>query len=939
MKSKKLLLVMTAATLVVGLSSCTSKSQVSTGSDTATSASVAPVAHDIAIEKDEHVNVYTSVKSALAGVNVVVTAVVEGDSYLYSEAITMNGTALTMTPDSINAGVITGSFTMPDEAVTIKAVSTLVTYKVNLTVPDGVAGLFFDQAPTDALIEAGTYTTSLEDGVMGKTYYFEPVSLKTLDVTKMIGNVTIAGEVVDYTDYNSYGNYYGFTFPDADVEISVALTDKTYLAYGYSKNSSHVVLNFKGNASYSYHFARSKAGDTVTFTTTVDAGYGLDYIIAYAIDSSTGKVAGLVDVTFDPSKYSYSFTQPSAVVWIVAGVEATAFPITLNKVAVDEKTDLYEKNYVTFRSGITVEHGNEKTSLSISDGYKAQYGDLVTISATDGSDAYKITDVTLNGESVGEPTIDGSGDYVYSFLMPASQAVLAITADFDTHDITVTASSHFTATTELITAAATTGDPDVETAITSSYAGQKVYIKTNATEVQDATDSKYYQLSAPTASYITKDSSGNDVTNAVTVSYDSTKALYYFTMPKYAVTVTLNEALETYHGEAFVGTYYGGYNGNTSTKMSIDVTGAIVWDSGSYKTSDVAITKNNDGTVSGSFKLVRYGTTYVYTFAIKGDFLGLYYVEEGGTLSSTSNVYIMTKNTAAPKAAAYASDSTNKTYLYSITPNGATDASFVYFDMTAKTFKFGVLVTLIKGTTWTDSGSRIKIMDGTTEIGVYDIGGSTYSRTMTKVASDAVAGSYKLASATEDTLSLDGYGIATYNGVTGTYTVVSATQVTVVTSVSGTVTTTTIDLDTTAKTYAVNGTPVSVTLPEFAGSSYRNSTINYREWMNDSYQTDGVGTFAFSATASTLTFTLTNPDGYEFGASGYPTKITRSDIAYTYDATAKTVTFTMNDSQGTSTVFTLTYDATAKTMTMDKNFGTKSNYAITTANVAFALVA
>lgn len=353
----------------------------------------------------------------------------------------------------------------------------------------------------------------------------------------------------------------------------------------------------------------------------------------------------------------------------------------------------------------------------------------------------------------------------------------------------------------------------------------------------------------------------------------------------------------------------------------------------------MTLTENKDGTVSGSYKLTRYGSTYVYSYVIKGNLIGISYVEEGSTLSSSSNVYFMYKDSAKPTAAFYAYNSTDKYYIYSLTPADKTGMKFAYFDMTNATFKLDVTVTIITGSAWSDAGSRIMVMDGTTEIGVYDLTGtSSYYRNLTKVAKDAVVGTYTLSGGATQ-LILDGYGIATYGGVAGTYSVVSSTQVTVVTSVSGTVTTSTIDLDTTAKTYTVSGTPVVVTLPEFAGKSYKNSSINYREWMNDSYQDDGVGTFIFSGSAQTLTFTLTNPDGYEFGASNYPTSITRKDVAYTYDSSTHVVTFTMNDSQGTSTTFTLTFDASAGTMTMDKNFGTKSNYAIVTGGIAFSVVA
>jgi hypothetical protein len=905
-------------TSVAGSTSVADSTSVAPSASASASVSTAPVvkSYYVTVDDTQDMKVVVSTGKAKEGESVDVTVIV-ASALLKTPTAKANDADITLTVDPVNPDVYNGTFVMPTEDVTVKGALTTITHNITATVPTNVYGLFFTAAPTDDMISAGTYTESIEGATYGSLYYFEPVESSKLDATKMVGDVIVGGKTLEAAGYNDYGDYYAIVVGDSDMTIEVALTDRTYLTIGYSKNSSHVVFNFKGTRSYSYHYSRATAGTKVSFTTTVDAGYGLDYVEALAIDSTTGKAVGAVPLSVDYTTMTYSFTQPAYVIYLVAGIENTAYPVTLNDVAYDSKTDEYGKQSITFRSGITVKHGTDaEVSYAALDGYKAQYGDVVTIKATDGSDNYKITDVTMNGDSLGDPTIDATGDYVYTFIMPASQAVLDIEAAFDDNALTVTASAHFTATTVLYTAAATEGDPDVETALTAAHAGQKIYIKPNATEIQDTTDSKYYMYTAPTATYTTKDSSGNNVDNNVTVNYDSKKSLYYFTMPTYAVTIALHESEEKLHGKDYVGVYYGGANGVTNYKMAIDVTGAITWDTGSTATSDATFTEATDGSVSGSFK----AGTYTYYYFIKSGLLGVYRLDSDETaISGTYNVYVMSKNTDKPSAAAYATDSTNKTYLYSITPNGSTTTSYVWFDMTAKAFKLGVAVTIIKGTNWNDAGSRIKVMDGTTEIGVYDVTGS-YSKSLTKVAKDAVAGSYKIASAETDTLTLDGYGIGTLNDVAGTYTVDSATQVTFVsvttTTTGKTVTSTVLTLDTTAKTYTA-GTPTTVTLPLFAGTVYQ-GTYEY-----DYYNDNSTLKITFSGTAMTLDFKLTSDDSSEDSYSF-------ADIAYTYDSTTGIISFTMNNASGTATAFTLTYTASTNTMKMNQAYGSGTYKSSTT---------
>lgn len=891
MKSK-ILLTLAASTLVLALASCgqttTSSAASSKASDSSATAassnvassstSVAPVQveHAIEVTKDSHVSVSVSQDSALVGTQISVVAVIESQ-YLYTVAVKLDGTALTLTPDTINASVFTTSFLMPDKDVTITAGATAITHKVSG--PSDIAGaavVFTDKTGAPLKDTNKNYITSV-DATYGDVVYFAPIitDATKFDATKQFGDVKVDGVAVNYVKYVSSGDYYYYAaqVKDADVAITVDLEAATYLSIAYPKNE-HIHLAFKATTTQTIAGGYYEAGAKVTFTAMVDAGYGLVDIVGYAYQSQA-----FFALDYDATTGLYSYTQPTETVYILADTSATSYPIVIGT-----------KNVSAFSvSSITV----NGTALAHDDGYNAKFGDVVTFEIYDVSDEKKVSKVTVNGSELdlADAKADGTSGLIFTFTMPACEADIEFETDYDYHDLTITNAAHFSAVAQVI------ADDGTATDITQAYAGQKVYLKT--TEIA-ATDGKSYVMSAPSVSYKV-----GDTDTAVTVTLDSKLSEYYFAMPNAAASVTMNEKEAIWKGKAFVGTYYGGRNGNTNYTIQFAEDGTITFD-GNATNNDGTVTEGTDTT---TIVFTRKPSSYTYTdtVTIKGNDLFVYETEDD---DSTIGYYFFSKTgTAKPTAAAYAYTSAKDAYLFSLTPaDGVATEYAMYKDSKAY---LGVTVTVISGSAWTDAGAKIKVSDGSTVLGVYTVSGS-YTKYLTAVAVDAVAGTYTSGT---NTMVLDGYGVATLAGVEGTYTVDSATQVSVVTKKtetdgSVTVTTTVITIDTTAKTYTA-ATPTSVTLPAFAGKTFK-GTYEY-DYSNDTATLQVV----FSTSAQTLNFKLSSDDysedDYSFTA-----------VAYTYDSATGIVSFTMNNASGTATAFTLTYDSAANTMKMNEAYGSSS---------------
>lgn len=563
-QSKLCLLVLSAAMLAgcnPGATSSAAAATTSTGTDTSVAinssspTSVAEkTAHAITIEKDAHVNVYLSSESAKAGETIKVSAVVEGAGYTFGVVVKVNDTAISMTADPLDPGALAGSFTMPDAAVVVKATSSDIYHKVSFaSTITGAEGFFFASKPADADLESVTSNAAMskvDTAKFGSVYYFEPVTTAEFDSTKDLGDVKNNGTVVDAVGYNSYGNYYQIIVGAADVAMSVEVTDRAYLAMA-SDTTENATITFKATIAMSIHFSKAVAGATVSFTVSADEGYGIASVFATAASGT--------DVALTYAEGAYSFTQPAESVAISVNTEATNYPILVNKIT----------DYGFSVSSFTTKHGEDaEATLAGSDPKIAYAGDIVTFSVYDTRDDLKADVVMMNGIALIAGTPDSVGTVNYSFTMPACQAVITVTTTYDYHAIAVTGSDHFSGTLELYT---TSGSTETSAAITEAYSGQKVYIKTNAMEIQDATSSKWYGLQKPVVTY----TDGTTTTN-VTVTLDTKKNEYYFGMPAHAVSVVLGENEEVWHGKTFVGTYYGGYNGGTNTTIVFASDGSIV---------------------------------------------------------------------------------------------------------------------------------------------------------------------------------------------------------------------------------------------------------------------------------------------------------------------------------------------------------------------------
>jgi hypothetical protein len=910
---KSLLLVVTSLTAAFVLAGCrittsadstgavssAAVSSVPASSVAASSVAPAATAHKITIEAAEGMKIIADKTEAEKGEKVGLTVIVSS-GHLVAPTVTVGKTVCTLSVINGNPGVFSTGFTMPDSDVTVVGTIDPIIHTVTATVPENVYGFFYDPTAGDWLKDdTGNYITEIDNAHYGDIYFFQPLETKVYAATaKMVKGITVNGDDAVSAGENDYGEYYAIPVFDLNIKIKVVETDRTYLSIGYSKNT-HVAIGFKTLAGGILTYNRALSGAKVTFTAKPDSGYGLLSIFAY----DTVAQAPIADFAYDVAAGTYSYTQPAAQVYIVASTEATSYPIYVGT------KDTYG---FSISSSMTV----NGATLSGSEPKIAKAGDVVTFDTYDVSDAQKFTKVMVNGVALTPTTAeDDNGKSTYTFTMPACEAKITYEIAYDNHAITVVNAAHFTATTHIINTDKTTTD------VTEAYAGEKVYLTT--AEVA-STDGKSYVMQTPVVTYKTSDTASD---SKLTVTKDTTTGEYYFTMPKYAVTVTMVEKEAIWKGKSFVGTYYGGKNGGTNYKIQFTEDGSIYWDTNATAFSDITMTENTDGTATCT--LTRSGYyTYTDAITIKGNNV---FIKETEDDDSTVGLYFYTKTGAAkPTSAGYAYTSAKDAYVFGITPTkGANE--YAFYDGT--NVIIGATVTILSGAAWNDSGAKIMVKNGDTLLGVYTVSGS-YTKTLTAVAVGAEAGTYKLADGTKPIV-LDGYGLATYDGVAGTYTI-SGTTVTIVTSVtadgSTTVTTSVVEIDTTAKTYTVtSSTPII--LPAFAGKAYSGSFSYYNDSNNK--KTDGVCKITFGATAQTVTVYCSAPN-YNTGWGSADVTKTYSNVAYTYDATAKKVSVTLN-----SLPVSFTYDDTANTFTVnaDIDSGSTDLDTFSTGNIVLSLAA
>jgi hypothetical protein len=876
--SKHLLLVLAASSLVFTLSACGETAQCSSeaaSSEAPSSSQQASTAHAITLGEHNHVTLYLSSVSAKVGEKVGVTAVVES-AYLYQTVISAGDAIVEMKADPVAIDTLVGSFTMVDQDVVVSAATSDIVHKVTQTsFSDKAAVVFVNDDGSIKTDASGNLVDKLDDAKYGQIINIEPIAFKGFPDDKDFGSVKVNGVEAEQTAQNDYGYIYSFTMGQEDVDITVEIVDRTYWVQAESTNKE-CTLNFGTNEQPKLN-GYFKPGDTVSFSVMANAGYGVENVVTEATTDGKTYVEGAT--TYDLATAKYSFTMPAAYVYISVLTHASNFPIVL-----PESVSQFSI------SSITV----DGDTLALDDGYKAKAGSTVSFKIYDSSSEKKVGEASVNGLVItgGEP--DDYGTVTYTFVMPACEADLAFTTVYDNHAITINGSDHFSASAELV-------EGTTETAITEAYSGQKVYLKVTETP---ATDGKTYLMQVPTASYRV---AGATADSNLTITLDKTLNQYYFSMPQYAVAVNITEKEAIWKGKSFVGHFYGGTVNNLSSlnyQLELTEDGNIYWDGSSTALTADSVTENADG--SSTVVFTRNSTAY--TILAKGNEV---------FVSSGSSKYIYTKaGTGKPASASglYASD--KSAYVFGFVPTGAA-AEYAFYDGTNVTF--GVSLTLVSGASWDANGARFEVFNGTTFINAYDVG-STSSKYLTVAAVDAVAGTYTLAAGT-DQLVLDGYGLGTLAGASGTYKVNSATEVAFTVSLANsdgtvTLTTTVLTLDATAKTYTA-GTPASVTLPAFAGHTFTKSGISFYEDGSYSTNAHGVITLTFSSSAQTLSFKISSSSGYYELADSNTNNV---DVAYTYDAATSLVSVNMKNGDGTATDFTFTYDATAKTMTMNQKF-------------------
>ncbi len=822
MKKSNLLFVLSAFALVGGMTGC---SPTKPSTSTSTSTSTVATKHAVVIPTSvAGAYVTASHSEAVAGDSVKLTVALTDPTNYELKSVKVGEQVLKGTADANNANVFHYSFVMGDadanvSVVTEKIVAPVVE-KHAVVVPTSVAGAYVTASRSEAAEgDEVDITVALTD----PTNY----ELKSVKV----GDKVLEGKV---DANNKYVFHYSVVMGKADVNVSV-VTEQIV-----APTKDHTI-SFEGkDLAFALEMPQdANVGEHVSFKVAARSGYEITSVKVVKVSAAASAEEGeeapkeeLVEVAGDPV-VGYSFDMPDADVVIKAEALGAYFKVNAD----DEKTIFQAKGSTSYDSKLKVSSfvysfiDSEKVEQKTKSSY-FRAGSEVTVVAKHNPFAI-VNKFFANGVELEK--VDSDTANMYKFTMPATNVELSVDPADKKVEVNVDAGEHTSTSLYRIKA-----DKSHEET-TFGYPGETLYLDL---EINEA-DAEDYILPSSVSSTMARYNDDKALTTAscnISTTQQSgatnLKATYSILVTSYytsagAIEVNAHERyLKQYLGKAFVGQYYGYeiYNSNfygSGLQLTMGADGSLTIP-GSYAAKTDTVVECDDEN-----KTVTLKDRGVAKYSANGSIWFFYDKNK-----SFADTFFFSKNFASASAIqkrVYAKNNLFIGEFYEKVDGNEVVRASIFMNKNDKTVVVDPTIEMVSGSDISASNAKFLVKDGETLVAAIGIGDEygTYSNG-------------------DSTLVLDGAGVATLDGVTGTYVIDAANKNKVTVTVNETEHVYTIDKS--AKTFTDYVGEVKSLYNTFKSTANNNILV---------LNSDGTGTynntainFTFVESTNKVTFTV-----------------------------------------------------------------------------------
>ena len=711
-----------------------------------------------------------------------------------------------------------------------------------VSVPTSVAGAYVTASRSEAVAgDQVDVTVALTD----PTNY----ELKSVKVGEQVLEGTVDAN-------NSHVFHYSFVMGDADASVEV-VTEQIV-----APTKDHTIAFEGKDLVFALDMPQdANVGEHVSFKLAAQSGYEISSVkvvkVSAAAPAEEGEDASEPteeEVTLTGNAVlGYSFDMPDADVVIKAEALGAYF-----KVNADTEKVVFEAKGTTSSSGKLVtndfigfylDNKDEKTNTNF--GYFRAGSEVRVVAKRSAfTDKVKYFANGVEMEAVEDETY-----LMYKFTMPATNTEITITAEDKYIDIEVVNSAHVTSS---LYSKETVDGVETKTPVTRGLPGETLYMDLTCTDVAG------YKLDKPTSSML-KFVAPNSLS---TTEYVETRleaqsgatdaaATYSIIVPSVVIsagklTINAKEKELIYAGKSFIGTYYG-----------YELYGSKVFFS-SIKTlvvgADGELTNAVKDTITASNEDAK-----SFTLKTRGE---AHYDEETGALwfyydsgKKATDLFLFSNkivdSTKVKTVYYYPNNDFVLGQMFETVDGADVLRASIFINKNANNIVLSPTIEMISGSRIDEKDAKFIVKDGSTVLGVVGVGGEY--------------GTYKNG---DSTLVLNGEGVATLDGVEGTYVVDSTNKLKITVTVSEVEHVYTIDKD--AKTFAD-----FVEEAKSLYSSFKSTTNNNTLTLNS----DGTG--VYNGTSMTFTF-VESTNKVTFTVNGLTFDLT-------WDATAGTLIGTFDD--------------------------------------------
>lgn len=707
-----------------------------------------------------------------------------------------------------------------------------------VSVPTSVAGAYVTASRSEAVAgDQVDVTVALTD----PTNY----ELKSVKVGEQVLEGTVDAN-------NSHVFHYSFVMGDADASVEV-VTEQIV-----APTKDHTIAFEGKDLVFALDMPQdANVGEHVSFKVAARSGYeitSVKVVTVSAASAAEGEEPVEEEVTLTGNAVlGYSFDMPDADVVIKAEALGAYF-----KVNADSEKVVFQAKGTTSSSGKLVTNDfigfylddkEEKTSTNF--GF-FRAGSEVRVVAKRSA----FTDnVKYFANGVEMEAVEDDNYLMYKFTMPATNTEITVTAEDKYIDIEVVNAAHVTSS---LYRKETVEGVETKTPVTRGLPGETLYMDLTCTDVAG------FKLDKPVSSML-KFASPNGLS---TSEYTETRidvqsgatdaaATYSIIVPSVVVsagklTINAKEKELIYASKSFIGTYYG-YELYGSKVFFSSIKTLIVGADGEL-TNAVKDTITASNEVAKSFTLKSRGEAH--------------YDEETGALwfyydsgKKATDLFLFSNKivdkTKVKTVYYYPNNDFVLGQMFETVDGADVLRASIFINKNANKIVLSPTIEMISGSRIDEKDAKFIVKDGSTILGVVGIGDEY--------------GTYKNG---DSTLVLNGEGVATLDGVEGTYVVDSTNKSKITVTVSEVEHVFTIDKD--AKTFADFVEEVKSLY-----SSFKSTTNNNTLTLNS----DGTG--VYNGTSMTFTF-VESTNKVTFTVNGLTFDLT-------WDATAGTLIGTFND--------------------------------------------